>query len=163
MQSKEELINEFSALISFVKSIRDLDDETWVSPIAEGKWTTRDIIAHIMLWDKYFLENAIERITNRKVISAKHLDFDEFNKEAVEYAKETSKEEILDKTIYYRNQLIRHINEMSDAEFLGEHMDGDGNKFSAYHYLIGFIPHDEHHIRQIKEFLGDLLLVKSSE
>nr|WP_144929304.1 DinB family protein [Paenibacillus bovis] len=83
MQSKEELLNGFSALISFVKSIRDLDDETWVSPIAEGKWTTRDIIAHIMLWDKYFLENAIERITNRKVISAKHLDFNEFNKEAV--------------------------------------------------------------------------------
>jgi uncharacterized damage-inducible protein DinB len=83
LQTKEYLINEFSSLISFVQSIRELDEEKWITPIEEGKWTTRDVIAHIMLWDKYFLEEAIQKITNQQPVTVQHLDFNEFNNKAL--------------------------------------------------------------------------------
>lgn len=101
LQSKEQLIKEFSTLIPFVQSLRQLDDGKWTTPIEEGKWTTRDVIAHIMLWDKYFFEEAIEKITNHQQVTVQHLNFDEFNKKAIEYAKTKGKQEVIDMIIHY--------------------------------------------------------------
>lgn len=152
MQNKEHLINEFSGFVSFVQSLRNLDEEIWNSPIEEGKWTTCDVVAHIMLWDKYFLEEAIRNITNHQPLTVRHLDFNEFNNKAVEYAKGKSKQEIIDMAIYYRKEIIRHLGFISEEDFTKEHIDGDSNKFSANNYLMGFIPHDLHHINQLKVF-----------
>lgn len=74
MQHKQQLLDEFSTLISFVESLRELDDQIWMMPIAEGKWTPRDIVAHIMLWDQYFLEEAIQKITSQQPVTLQHLD-----------------------------------------------------------------------------------------
>ncbi|MCU9614438.1 DinB family protein [Caldibacillus lycopersici] len=154
MQSKEQLINDFSTLISFVQSLAALDEKRWLTPIQEGKWTTRDIIAHIMLWDKYFLEEAIIKIVDQHPVTVKHLDFDQFNKNAVIYAKGKSKQEICDMAIYYRAKIVSHLKYLSDEEFFKEHIVGDGNKFSAYSYIEDFIDHDTHHINQVKKFLA---------
>lgn len=154
MQNKEELINEFTEFIPFVQSLRSLAEEKWNSQIAEGKWTVRDVITHMMLWDKYFLEEAIQKITSHQPITAKHLDFDEFNKKAVDYAKDKKQQEIIDASIHYRNELLRQLDSISEDDFAIEHIDGDGKPFSAYYYLIGFIPHDHHHIAQLKAFFS---------
>ncbi|WP_084782126.1 DinB family protein [Bacillus niameyensis] len=154
MQNKEQLLDEFSGLIPYVQSMRELDEKMWATPIAEGKWTPKDMIAHIMLWDKYFLEEAIQRITSQQPLTAKHLDFDEFNKKAVEYAKNKTVQEIIGETVHYRNELLRQLESISDEDFTKEHIDGEGNPFSAYYYLIGFIPHDAHHIEQLKVFFS---------
>ncbi|MGO4274466.1 DinB family protein [Paenibacillus sp. TAF58] len=154
MKSKELLIKEFSTLILFVQSLRQLDDGTWVTPIEESKWTTRDVVAHLMFWDKYFFEEAIEKITTRQQVTSQHLNFDEFNKRAIEYAKIKEKQEIIDMTIHYRNEILRHLGLIPEEEFVKEHVDGDGNNFSVYNYLMGFIPHDAQHINQLKDFLA---------
>jgi len=156
LQSKEQLLKEFSALIPFVQSLLPLDDGKWTTPIEEGKWTTRDVIAHIMLWDKYFLEEAILKIANHQKVTVQHLNFDEFNKKAIEYAKTKGKQEIIDKTIHNRSEIIHHLRHIPEEEFLKEHIDGDGNKFTVYHYLKGFIPHDAQHLNQLKTFLSGL-------
>ena len=57
-------MSSFSKLISFADQLRDMDENTWVTPYKPGKWTIRDIVTHIALWDQYFLENAIQKITN---------------------------------------------------------------------------------------------------
>jgi uncharacterized damage-inducible protein DinB len=152
LQKKQQLLEEFSVLISFVESLRELDEQLWVTPIQEGKWTTRDIIAHIMRWDQYFLEEGIQKIASQQPVTIQHLDFQEFNQKSVEFAKGKSKQEIIDLTIFYRSEILRQIASLSDVEFTKEHLDGDGNKFSAYSYLMDFIPHDFHHIDQIKAF-----------
>ncbi|MDL4842351.1 DinB family protein [Aquibacillus rhizosphaerae] len=156
MQNKDQLINKFSGLIPFVQSLQLLDDKIWNSPIEEGKWTTGDVIAHIMLWDKYFLEEAIQKITNHQPLTSKHLDFDEFNKKAIDYAKENSKQEVIDRTVYYRNEVINEINSIPVEDFTKEYLDGDGNIFSVYDYLLGFISHDLHHINQLKDFFSKI-------
>ncbi len=147
-------MKEFSELIQFVESLRELDQLTWITPLAEGKWTLRDVVAHIMLWDKYFLEEGIQKITNNQPVTVQHLNFDQFNQKAVDYAKRTSRQEIIDRTIQYRSELINQIQSLSEEAFIEERVDGDGNKFSAYQYLLDFIWHDHHHINQLKTFLS---------
>lgn len=51
-----------------------------------------------------FLEGAIQKITDQKRITTRELDFDEFNKRAVDYAKTKSKEEIIGEAIQYRGK-----------------------------------------------------------
>lgn len=154
MQQKQQLLDEFSTLISFVESLRELDNQLWGTPIAEGKWTPRDIVAHIMRWDQYFLEAGIRKMASGEPVTVKQLDFNEFNQKAVEYAEQTSKQAIIDQTIYYRNELLRLLESLSDEAFREEHIDGDGNPFSAQSYVMDFIPHDFHHMDQLKAFFS---------
>jgi hypothetical protein len=154
LQSKEQLIKDFSALIHFVQSLRQMDDEIWITPIETGKFSTREVIAHIMHWDKYFFEEAIEKITNYQAVTVHQIDFNEFNKSAVDFVKSKGKEDIFEMTIHYRGQILSHLGRISEEDFQKEHIDGDGKIFSVYYYLMDFIPHDTHHINQLKDFLA---------
>ncbi|MEC0373633.1 hypothetical protein [Paenibacillus chibensis] len=51
-----EMVEEFKTFIDFVQELKTIDEEHWNSPISEGKWSLKDVISHIMLWDKYFYE-----------------------------------------------------------------------------------------------------------
>lgn len=55
MNDKQQLLNEYSEWIGKVKEFGDLEEGYWNSPIADGKWTVRDVVCHIMRWDEYFL------------------------------------------------------------------------------------------------------------
>jgi hypothetical protein len=104
--------------------------------VGEGKWTILEIVGHIMLWDKYFLEESIEKIFNKSILTVQHLNFDEFNSKAKIHVKTIS------------------ISELSDEEYLKTYIDGDGNPFYVTQYLKDFIWHDQHHINQMKNMLG---------
>jgi hypothetical protein len=108
-----------------------------------------------MLWDKYFFEEAIDKIINNQTIAVQHINFDEFNKKAVEYAKTIDKLEIIDLTIHFRNKILQHLNIISEEDFSKERFDGDGHEFSINNYLVDFISHDTQHINQLKSFLSE--------
>ncbi|GMK37202.1 hypothetical protein PCCS19_02550 [Paenibacillus sp. CCS19] len=154
MMNREQLVEQFAQLISFVEGLRELDEETWTAPIEPGKWTTRDVVAHIMLWDQYFLEEAIGKIAAHQPLTVKHLNFDEFNNNAVVYAKTKEKPEIIDLTIRYRAAILEHLRQLTDDEWTEVHQDGEGHPFAVDHYVPDFIAHDEHHIKQLQAFLG---------
>ncbi|MMZ46301.1 hypothetical protein [Paenibacillus polymyxa] len=61
MNEKSQLLEEFKEWIRFVSEIREMD---WQIKIAEDKWSVHDIVSHILLWDKYFFEAAINPILN---------------------------------------------------------------------------------------------------
>lgn len=154
MPEKQELLKEFSNLCTYVESLRNIKPEKWIAPIAEGKWSIRDIVAHMMLWDQHFLEEAIQKLAQQAPLTLKHLDFDDFNSNAVEFAKTKSKDEIIDLTIRYRTEIINHLSSLSDEAFTAEHLDGDGQPFTAQQYVLDFLWHDNHHVKQMVEFLG---------
>lgn len=54
MNDKQQLLNEYSEWIGKVKEFGVLEEGYWNSPIADGKWTVRDVVCHIMRWDEYF-------------------------------------------------------------------------------------------------------------
>jgi uncharacterized damage-inducible protein DinB len=153
MTNRAQLVDEFAHLITFVNTLRQLDDSVWTTPIAQGKWSTRDVVAHIMLWDKYFLEEAIAPIAARQPLTLHHLDYDEFNRKAVEYAGTKDKMAIIDLTIRYRSEILEHVRQLTDEEWAEVHLDGDGHPFAFDHYVPDFIAHDEHHMKQLQAFL----------
>lgn len=153
----EELIKEFEGFIPFVKSLQEHNERHWNVPIAEGKWTVKDIISHIMLWDKYFYEEAIHKIKLQQPLTLRQLNFSEFNANAIEYAKSQTMESIVEQCVLYRSKLIQDISGLSEEEYEREYKDADNRPFSVHSYLHDFIYHDNHHRNQIEQFLVSTL------
>jgi hypothetical protein len=149
----KDLIKSFEEWIAFTISLQELNEEVWDSSIEPGKWTIRDIISHIMLWDKYFYEEAIEMIATDKLVTLKHLDYDDFNSKAIIYGRTISTDELIDKTIFYRKKIIKDIRTLSDEAINQNYKDGDGNVFNVTQYLKDFIWHDQHHMNPLMEYL----------
>jgi len=66
---KEVLIKEFSEWNNFLTRIESLN---WNTPLDEGKWSIRDVVSHIYLWDQYFFEGAIKPISTESPLTLKH-------------------------------------------------------------------------------------------
>lgn len=152
-----ELLEEFESFNGFVESLRGMEEDVWASPIAPGKWAVRDIISHILLWDVYFFENGIEKIhTGSDSITVQHLDYDEFNQKAVEYALGVSKDALIDETVRIRSRIVDTIRQIPEESHLKTFRDGDGHDFVIVGYLKDFIWHDNHHRKQIEHYLREV-------
>ena len=149
----QELITEFKKWITFTGSLQELPEAVWELSLEEGKWSIRDIVSHIMLWDKYFYEEAIDRITSNKPVTLKHLNFDEFNSKAIVYGRTITTRELIEKAIYYREKIIQDISALSEQMVYENYIDGDGNVFHIPQYMKDFIWHDQHHMNPLKEHL----------
>lgn len=155
-KTAEEMIEGFRAFIDFVDGIKELDEKDWNQPISEGKWSIKDIMSHIMLWDKYFYEEGIVKIELEQPLTVRHLDFDEFNANAMEYAKTQTKDELIAQFIEYRTNIVNSIAGLSEDAYLKSYKDGDKKKFSVHSYLRSFISHDKHHKKQIEKYMESL-------
>lgn len=158
VKTKEQMVIEFEAYIPFVQSLSEVSEQHFNEPIAPGKWSVKDIICHLMLWDKYFYEGAIKNIVMKEPVTTKHLDFNAFNANAIEYAKLVSKHTLIEQFVEYRTRIIEAASSFTDEEFDQEHKDGDRKKFSVRKYLRSFISHDKHHKKQITQYLKNIAL-----
>lgn len=149
----KELIKSFEEWIFFIHSVRELSEEIWDSSIESGKWTVRDIVSHIMLWDKYFYEEAIVNIATDKLLTLKHLNYDDFNRKAMDYGRTLKTNELIEMTIFCREKIIEDINRLSDEVIDQNYLVGDNNLFNISQYLKDFIWHDQHHMKPLKEYL----------
>jgi uncharacterized damage-inducible protein DinB len=147
----EDLLKQFEEWNDFVIRIRDAD---WNVPLGEGKWRIYDVVSHIMFWDQHFFDEAIERISNGRELTLKHLDYDQFNREAVEKGKNLTKEQLIELTVKYRNAILDTIKSMSEDQRSKTYTDADGNDFSIATYLRDFIWHDRHHMRQMEKVIN---------
>ncbi|MBT2292952.1 DinB family protein [Paenibacillus albidus] len=157
IQSNEQLLLEFYALIPFVQTLETLQTEHWDRPVSAGKWTIKDIICHIMMWDKYFYEEAVVKVASGQPVTARQLDFNEFNASSRLYAQLLTVQEVVEKFYLYRNRIIDTAASLDDEAFSREHKDGDHQKFSIRNYLRDFIPHDKHHRKQIEKCIKSQL------
>lgn len=137
------------------ESLYDLDEATWESSLEPGKWSIKSIVSHMMWWDRYFYEEAIHKIAIGEPITLVHRDFDEFNRDAAEYAKTVPAVSLLDDAIHYRKKIIEDIQAMSEEQTVHPYTDGDGNKFQVTLYLKDFIWHDQHHMIPLQKYLQD--------
>ncbi|OUS76104.1 hypothetical protein B1748_14940 [Paenibacillus sp. MY03] len=155
-KTSKEMVEEFKSFINFVQDLKKIDEEHWNRPLSEGKWTLKDVISHIMLWDKYFYEEGIKKIKLGQPVSVRHLNFDEFNANAREYAKTQSRDQIIDQFLEYRKKIISDISGLPEEDYIKAYKDGDTKKFSIRGYLRGFISHDKHHKKQIEKYIKSL-------
>ncbi|WP_340022330.1 DinB family protein [Paenibacillus sp. FSL K6-1096] len=156
-----QLIQEYEALIPYIESLAKLEPGVWVTPLEPGKWSLKDLLCHLMLWDKYFYEAAFVSIREGRPLTSQHLNFNEFNANAVRYAETVSVQEAISQFILYRRKITSYAASLSDEALEQTYKDGDGKAFSIRKHLRGFLPHDKHHKKQIERFLKTLQAVKA--
>ncbi|REE94400.1 putative damage-inducible protein DinB [Paenibacillus taihuensis] len=154
MHTIPSLMIAFESYIPFAASLRQLSDDEWVTPLAPGKWSTREIMAHMMLWDRHFMNEAIAPIAEGKPLTYKQSDFNLFNGNAAAYSKTISREELINGCIAVREELVTLLKSLNDAQKEEEYRDGNGNPFTILFYLEDFVEHDAHHRGQIVQFFG---------
>ncbi|WP_407308070.1 hypothetical protein [Desulfosporosinus sp. SB140] len=85
----------------FLYSLREIDVTKWKSPISDGKWAAHDIISHIMMWDKNFLDNYMPKLLDQESVSLEEdTDDQKFNNGAVAYGKTLTQLQVIDEAIY---------------------------------------------------------------
>ncbi|GAA0836848.1 DinB family protein [Paenibacillus glucanolyticus] len=155
MSDKQLLLNEYSEWIDKVGEFAEQGESYWNRPIAEGKWTVRDVVCHIMCWDEYFYNEAIAKVSAGETLTVKHLDYDAFNEDSRLYAKTLSTEALVNQTLAAREKLIQTIEALPEALYAMRYTDGDGHPFEVEQFMRDFIWHDKHHLAQLNKVLQE--------
>ncbi len=88
-----------------------------------------------MRWDQYFYESAILKIAAGDRLTLQHLNYDEFNQEAMKYAVSVPAEELVKKAIDVRMNIIGTIRDMPEDKKVETYTDADGKEFFIPQYL----------------------------
>lgn len=154
MTKSQLLIGQLQDLTSFLISLRKTDSSVWTAPIGEGKWSVPDIIAHIMAWDMNLIEKIIPKLLRRELVTLEEdPDVQGFNNRAVEYGRTLNQEQLLDKAIFYRSQIVTQLKELPEDAFLA--VIPGTNSFTLSSFLQNmFVSHDTHHKKQMEVYLS---------
>ncbi|PEI85216.1 DinB family protein [Bacillus pseudomycoides] len=161
MSEVKNIISNFSHYSSWLSTLEEIDDTLWSKPIAEGKWSVSEIIAHIMNWDNHLLKEVLPSVQNEK--GMEFPNFDTHNKKASDYAKSgISQSKLLEEAKNTRELLIKELNEFP-IEKLNKsltangvtHCPHTGAPYSLIYIVKEFTDHDNHHKGQIIQFLRE--------
>ncbi|BBI30912.1 DinB family protein [Cohnella abietis] len=157
MENREQLVHEFEQLIAYAEGLKLYSEAELSSPIAPGKWSPKEIMAHIMVWDQYYFEYAITPVAmqqeNAIITSSDLIDVESFNQKSTQIAKERAGSELFDLVIETREQFIQKLNQISEQSLRHPFVDADGATFVIFDFVVGLIEHDQHHINQIENLL----------
>lgn len=146
----KKLLEQFEDFNDFVNSI---DDVTWQKPISPGKWTVKEVVAHIWNWDTYTLNTMLPHIKDQAKLPG-FVDHDTHNSLAIERAKEfTDRDSMIKTFIETRTHLVNQLHKVDPSEirfFIGN----DKRPYTYERYLKIFVHHDQHHKKQIENLLG---------
>ncbi|MGN1400609.1 MAG: DinB family protein [Bacillus sp. (in: firmicutes)] len=153
------VLDRFNGYSSWLDSLFTLDETSWSEPIATGKWSVSEIIAHIAKWDRHILDKVIPSTLTGK--GMEFPEFDSFNKAAAEYAKAgITKEALLEEAKNVRESLVKRLAGLSTAVLQQPlpsngvtHCPHTGVPYSLIYIIDEFISHDQHHKEQIMHFL----------
>jgi hypothetical protein len=121
--------------------------EDYFLPMAEGKWSKAAVIAHILFWDRFFLEERLPFMINGEALSrVGGEDVEAMNRKAWEYAHSgVSLEELISEALEQRDKLVHYLEDKD----LSKTFTIGGKTLSLEEYVWSEAEHDEHHIRQL--------------
>lgn len=150
----EDTIHRYKGFIEWMDTLHDLDDNVWVTPIAEGKATVAEIVSHLQNWDHYLIHTIIPAIKRGEGMVFP--DFDSFNKKAYEYARSgIAKNRMLAEFKQTRLQLVELL--LTEPDVAAKHVTANGTEncphtgtpYSLLYIIHEFSNHDNHHKNQI--------------
>jgi hypothetical protein len=138
----------------WLEDLKEMPEELWLSPIAPGKWSTGEIIAHLKAWDIFVLEERAAYFVSGSEIPHTAVDVEEINKRAALEARfRISKDELLDEAIKCRQKVVKRISEVPESVWKGK-IKIKESTITLSGYISGLVEHDQHHQTQIEEFLA---------
>ena len=130
--------------MGFIFYLKTLKPEDW-SKKATDKWTVKDVVAHLVGWEKEVVNTLDEaRKTGEPAWFMKQKNWDEFNKQNTEFYKNYSPKELLEEWEMWQEKLEAKIKELGESELRDD-------KDMEYLFDEGDDSHYEHHYRQIKK------------
>jgi uncharacterized damage-inducible protein DinB len=140
-------------LLEYGKSTEDFsklkafDEQQLHEPIQDGKWSVKELMGHLLYWDKFILERHVPNMVEGARLVA-FPDHDLHNKEAIEYIRNyITAESLIDDFIQLRKQLIKALSEIENTVAF---TIGTGKRqFTVEKYVKIFVDHDIHHLKQI--------------
>ena len=138
------LRSEFKKAYDFYLTV---SEDKLVYRYAEGKWTIKEIISHLIDTERIFCYRALRFARQDKTPVA---GFDENDYVEASNANNRAIEELLEEYASVRAASISLFKSFSDADLLRKGMAGSGEvSVRALGFLI--IGHEKHHINVIKE------------
>ncbi len=142
-------LNHFADFLPWVEKLRTTDKDLWLKPISIGKWSIREILTHIMYWDKNSLEMMVPNMEEGATLF--FVDIEQNNQEAAVFAQSyITLDALIDDLIKSRQQLIGLLNDKYDNT---TKFTIDNRNYTYKKFVNVFMHHDEHHIKQIEAFL----------
>lgn len=151
--SDTNLLEQLESYVPFLDSLRKMDTIKWKTPISDGKWAVQDIVSHIMMWDKNFLDNYLPKLLSQESVPLEGTDVQKFNDEAVAYGKTLTQSQLIDEAIFYRAEIVSQLRKLPKSVF--SMVFPGWNSFTLTSFLTDlFVSHDTHHKKQIQEFIS---------
>ncbi|MCM3663229.1 DinB family protein [Mesobacillus subterraneus] len=153
----EQMKQHYTEFDIWVNSLREVTDTEWQMPLGEGKWSVAAVVAHLLFWDKYSLEERFPYFKEGAELPS-YPDFQGINDRAREYAEKTAtKEDVLDELLAVRKEYLKMLEQM-DSEKLAVSFKISNHQLTIGKYFEDFIQHDIHHQMQVNQTLGKALV-----
>ncbi|RBP95030.1 putative damage-inducible protein DinB [Cytobacillus firmus] len=149
---KQDIISHYESFSVWLESIKDLDRENWLKPVSAGKWPVAAVVAHLLFWDRYSIEQRFPFFKEGAVLE-NFPDFQSVNNAALEYAKKHAQLEIIEELLSVRRQFLQMLEGMSE-EKLDTAFKIGSTSLTVRDYFADFIGHDIHHKKQIIQSAG---------
>ncbi len=142
-------LKQFGDTIGEFLELKKYPEAVLVEPISEGKWSIREIVGHLLYWDKFNLETMVPLLAEGVKLPA-FPNHDLHNEQAVSYlSRYENVEEIIDDFVKTRKMLVKELTEISKG--LTFEIENEPYNFSPEKFVEIFLEHDAHHLKQIRE------------
>ena len=159
MNDEKTIIERFGHYTAWLDTLKDIEEIRLHHPIAAGKWSAAEIIAHIAKWDVHLREVVLPAVRNGEGMTFP--DFEPFNQQASAYATSGLPfAELLTQAKSARLLLVEELEAMPLDRLTmpltsnGEtHCPFTGLPYSLLYTIEEFTQHDHHHQGQVMQFL----------
>lgn len=146
---QNKTLNQFGDFLTWVEKLRGTCNELWLKPISTSKWSLREILTHIMYWDRNSLDVVVPNMVESARLS--FVDIEKLNQEAALFAQSyTDLNVLIGDVLKTRLQLLELLKEKYNDSI---QFTIDNKNYTFEKFVNVFIHHDEHHIKQVEAFL----------
>ncbi|WP_170109425.1 DinB family protein [Melghirimyces profundicolus] len=151
--SYKRVLLRFREMDGFVQSLKEIPEAWWRMPIAEGKWSPAEIIAHLIEWDRFLLDGRLDQLKPGQAAPPVSVQVDGLNARAARWAREeASRQEVPDAFHHTRTRLLRRLETVPGPDRV-EPFTIRGRSLTLTAYLEGLADHEDHHRKQIEGHL----------
>ncbi|MER2171572.1 MAG: DinB family protein [Psychrobacillus psychrodurans] len=148
LKEKTEILAHHQNFITFIYSLKSIDENLLRKPIGEGKWSVIEIVGHFYPWDEFVLHQRIPYLFTCGQLP-KAPSIDELNGKSSLDARTEAFENILEKCIHIRQELLSQLKQIPEEDWLIP-IQINQSTLTFYEYLKGLMAHDIHHLNQMK-------------
>ncbi|MGG1572643.1 DinB family protein [Fictibacillus sp. NRS-1165] len=146
-------LRSFAEHVEWLEELKTVEEEWWLKPIANGKWSMGEIVSHFVSWDLFVIHHRVPYFLEHQAFPEDVAEAEKMNQDASRYAKSgVSKSQLLEEAIRTRNRLVQQV-EIIPEDWWIHPFKYKTKTMTFASYIEGLVQHDKHHQDQIILFL----------